>query len=271
MIPNFNLHSHTVRCDGKNTAEEMVKAAIDLGCEGIGFSGHSYVEGINTPDRKEERYERYIEDVIRVKEKYSHRIDILMGVEYDMKSIIDTTPFDYIIGGAHILDYKDDIIFVDSSFQKLDTKVKEYFDGDYYKLCELYYEQLSKVITYTDCDIVAHFDLVTKYNEGGVLFNTEDKRYLNAAFDCLDALIKKDPIFEINTGAIARGYRKMPYPSKPILKRIAELGGRAIITTDCHNAEFLLCFYEEAIDYAAECGIKELWYPKNGQFVPYKI
>ena len=120
MIPSFNLHSHTVRCDGKNTAEEMVKAAINLGCDGIGFSGHSYIEGVNTPDKKEERYEKYIEDVNRVKEKYGQRIDILLGVEYDMKSMIDTTPFDYIIGGAHVLDYEGDIILVDSSLKKLE-------------------------------------------------------------------------------------------------------------------------------------------------------
>jgi histidinol-phosphatase (PHP family) len=224
-----------------------------------------------THDIKEERYERYIEDVNRVKEKYGHRIDILLGVEYDMMSMIDTTPFDYVIGGAHILDHNGDIILVDSSQQKLEDKVNEHFDGDYYKLCELYYSQLSRVITYTDCDIVAHFDLVTKYNEGGVLFNEEDKRYRDAAFDCLDTLIKKDPVFEINTGAISRGYRTSPYPSMPILKRMAELGARMTITTDCHNAEFLLCYYDEAIDYAAECGLSELWYPKNGQFVPYKI
>ena len=271
MIPMFNLHTHTVRCDGKNTAEEMVKTAISLGCEGIGFSGHSYIEMINPPEAKVERYENYINDVLRVKEKYASRIEILLGVEYDMKSIIDTTPFDYVIGAGHIIEYNGDLILVDSDLGMLREKVDEHFGGDYYTLCELYYYQLSKVITYTDCDIVAHFDLVTKFNEGGDLFDVNDKRYRDAAFDCLDTLIKKDPIFEINTGAIARGYRTTPYPSREILKRMAELGGRFTVATDCHNAEFLLCSYDDAVEYAAECGVKDLWYPKNGQFIPYTI
>ena len=36
-----NLHTHTVFGDGKNTAEEMVRAAIAAGCGSLGFSEHS--------------------------------------------------------------------------------------------------------------------------------------------------------------------------------------------------------------------------------------
>ena len=41
-IPKQNLHTHTIYCDGANTPEEFVKAAIESGFEGIGFSSHSY-------------------------------------------------------------------------------------------------------------------------------------------------------------------------------------------------------------------------------------
>ena len=36
-----NLHTHTTYCDGKNTAEEMVQKAIELGFKSLGFSGHA--------------------------------------------------------------------------------------------------------------------------------------------------------------------------------------------------------------------------------------
>ena len=39
---NFNLHTHTCFCDGKDEPEEMVKKAIDLGFCALGFSGHEY-------------------------------------------------------------------------------------------------------------------------------------------------------------------------------------------------------------------------------------
>ena len=35
-----NLHTHTLYCDGKDSVEEMVRAAIDKGFTTLGFSGH---------------------------------------------------------------------------------------------------------------------------------------------------------------------------------------------------------------------------------------
>ena len=41
MLADF--HVHTAFCDGRDTPEEMVRAAIDLGMSHIGFSAHTYV------------------------------------------------------------------------------------------------------------------------------------------------------------------------------------------------------------------------------------
>ena len=37
---SMDIHTHTKWCDGKNSAEEMVRAALALGLECLGFSGH---------------------------------------------------------------------------------------------------------------------------------------------------------------------------------------------------------------------------------------
>ena len=37
-----SVHTHSVLCDGKSTAEEIVRAAIDMGLDSVGFSGHSW-------------------------------------------------------------------------------------------------------------------------------------------------------------------------------------------------------------------------------------
>ena len=42
MIPLSNLHTHTHFCDGKDSPEEMVQAAIRAGFVSLGFSGHSF-------------------------------------------------------------------------------------------------------------------------------------------------------------------------------------------------------------------------------------
>ena len=67
VTPKFNLHTHTTFCDGANSAEEMVRAAIELGCEGIGFSGHSYIKGEDYWTMTEEGTPKYIQEVLAAK------------------------------------------------------------------------------------------------------------------------------------------------------------------------------------------------------------
>ena len=71
-----NLHTHCTYCDGKNTLEEMVLAAIDKGFSSLGFSSHcfsnlSYDEcGIKTAAD----YEAYLSEVAALKHKYKNKI-----------------------------------------------------------------------------------------------------------------------------------------------------------------------------------------------------
>ena len=48
-------------------------------------------------------------------------------------------------------------------------------------------------------------------------------------------------LFEINTGAIARGWRTQPYPRREMIGYILGHGGRLILSSDSHSAE-TLCF-----------------------------
>ena len=38
-----NLHTHSTYCDGKDTPEEIINAALDMGFDSVGFSSHSYM------------------------------------------------------------------------------------------------------------------------------------------------------------------------------------------------------------------------------------
>ena len=62
--------------------------------------------------------------------------------------------------------------------------------------------------------------------------------------------------FEINTGAISRGYRVTPYPAPFILQEIHDLGGKIILSGDTHACDGLLCEYEQATQLAKKCGFK---------------
>lgn len=86
-----NYHMHTVWCDGRNTVEEMILAAIDCGFEEIGFSSHArlpdVVEGNLTP----ESAVAYAKEVRAQAARYADRIRVKLGVEADYIPG-DTTP-----------------------------------------------------------------------------------------------------------------------------------------------------------------------------------
>lgn len=241
----YNYHTHTIYCDGENTAEEMVQKAIELGFSELGFSGHSYTKFDDWYCMSPESTERYKKEINALKEKYKDRIKILLGTECDYFSEISLEGYDYVIGSVHYLKKNGQYVFADTDRQKLITEVNRYYGGDYYAFAEDYYELVADVYNKTKCDIIGHFDVITKNNEKGDLFDTAHPRYVAAWKKAADAIIKTPAVVEINTGAIARGYTNTPYPAKEIIEYFKAHGKKLIFSSDCHDKEFLLCRYEE--------------------------
>ena len=71
-----DFHTHTTYCDGKNTPEEMVRAAIAKGMTKIGFSGHSHTAFDESYCMSTEGTEAYRQEIAALKEKG-------YNVEYD--------------------------------------------------------------------------------------------------------------------------------------------------------------------------------------------
>ena len=85
-FPKCNLHTHTRFCDGKDSPEEIVEAALALGFQTLGFSGHSYTSFDDSCCMTGEREEKYRQEIARLKEEYSDKIRILCGIEQDFYS-----------------------------------------------------------------------------------------------------------------------------------------------------------------------------------------
>ncbi len=235
-----DFHSHTRYCDGANTPDEMCRRAYEMGLEYFGISGHSYLPGEKwtmTP----ENAARYISDMVRLKEEYRGRMSIFCGVEQDIYSETPADRYDYVIGAVHCVRREGKLYGLDES-EKTFLKIRdEIFGGDVYALCEEYYSLLSDVYEVTKCGIIAHVDLVTKYNEGDRLFSTKEERYIKAWRACVDRLLDTGALIEANTGAVFRGMRRTPYPAPDIREYILEHGGRLIPASDAHCAS-AICF-----------------------------
>ena len=240
-----DFHVHTVFSDGKNTPEEMVLAAIDKGMECIGFSDHSYAEEDLDFCITKENIEVYRKTVAALKEKYVGRIRIFCGIEQDLYADVPAEGYDYVIGSVHRVKVGDAYVCVDHKPEVLVDGVNRYFGGDFYSLAEEYFRAVSVLADMDRIDIIGHFDLLTKFNEGGRFFDESHPRYVAAWKAAADRLLPKKIPFEINTGAISRGYRTQPYPAEPIREYIREKGGSFLLSSDCHKAENLCFGFDE--------------------------
>ena len=263
-----NYHTHSRFCDGADSPEELVLEAIRLGCPEIGFSGHSHLS-YDSCTMTEEGTLQYCAEVRRLQEKYRGRIRVRLGIEQDIFSVIDRSLYEYVIGAVHYVEKNGEHYAVDESRESFLRTVREVYAGDYYAFAEDYYRLVGEVWERTQCDVIAHFDLITKYNEGGCLFDTAHPRYLKAAEAAMDRILSSAccgpkgrlvsaenelasslrrhrlPLLEINTGAISRGYRTTPYPEPILIRRWLDAGGELLLSSDCHRKDALLCGFEE--------------------------
>ena len=266
MMYKQNLHTHTTYCDGKDTPEEMIMEALNKGFHSLGFSIHSYVPHSKTVIIPLSQIESYKAEIKRLKEKYKGVIDIYLGIEYDLYSGGFEDGYEYTIGSVHYLDTKNGIQGFDNNLASTLNYIDTHFDGDALAFAKRYYETVAKMPTIHKFDIIGHFDILTKNNQLQRFLDTESKAYMQYATDAIAALQGKIDVFEVNTGAISRGYRTSPYPSKELLKEFLIKGFKPVITSDCHNKDFLDCYFDETKLLLKEVGFRSQCVFRDNKF-----
>ena len=232
-----DLHTHTIYSDGKNTPEEMINAAIDMGVKVIGISDHSYTAFDESYCIRKTRIDEYKKELYALKEKYCGKADVRCGIEQDFFSDEPTDGYEYVIGSVHYIKAGKKYITVDYKPQILTEAADTYFGGDIYSLAEEYFNTVSLLAEKIKPDIIGHFDLISKFNENGQMFKEDHPRYRAAWKSALDKLLPAGIPFEINTGAMSRGYRTSPYPSPEMRRYIIENGGRLVLSSDAHSCD----------------------------------
>ena len=271
-----NLHAHGQFDDGKSTLEEMLLASKAAGLKSLGFSVHCPLPYGSVWACAHDSLPAYIAEVRRLQEKYAGKMELFLGVEWDViADDFDLSPFDYAIGSVHHLPlpmklpdncppelakaFAVDYPSVDESADATARCLSGHFGGDTDAYAKAYFAEVKKVAAKADAQIVGHFDLLTKFDEERCFFTPPTKAYTDAALDAMDTLVKADKIFEINTGAISRGYRSEPYPSRELLCALREMGGKVTISADTHHVSSVTCAFEQAEKIARECGFTQVW------------
>ena len=210
-----DLHVHSTWSDGKNTLSEIAEEALARGIRALGFSDHVYAPYDAACCMKPGARAAYQREVARLREHYRGKMDIRCGVEQDLFSGEPTDGYDYVIGAVHYLKIGEEYLSVDWKPEFL-LRAADLL-GDIYAAAELYYDEVGQVAAIPGCSVIAHFDLFRKLNRDGSLFDQAHPRYRAAWQRAADRLLKSGLPFEINTGAISRGYQADPYPDGEII------------------------------------------------------
>lgn len=251
------VHSHTDLCDGKDRPEVLVRRAMELGFVSLGISGHgpTWWDGYELsihPDRVTE----YQQELRRLDRETGDRLEVLVGVEHDSLAAPVGEGFDYVIESVHAMEIGGQLCYIDWDVDKTKTAIRECFGGDPYAYTGAYFRTCAAAYEKDPAQIAGHLDLVSKFQEREPLFDQQDRRYLEPALEAAACAMDRGLVLEVNTGAIARGHRTVPYPDVPILKYMKDRGALPVVTSDCHDARFLDCWYGQTAELLRSLGFR---------------
>lgn len=230
----FDFHTHHNRCGhADGTIRDYIEAALASGLNMIGISDHSpYFGGDEDqphPDiaMAQSEFANYVQEVLRLKEEYAGRIDVLLGVESDFfpehadayRKQYTKYPFDYIIGSVHRLDER-------SIFNK--NRWKNLRASEQKALKDRYFQLIAKSAKSGMFDILGHIDAMKANYPPFSEIETE------SVDQTLQVIGEQDVAIEINTSGktkIVGGW----YPSDDILERALYYGVKVTFGSDAHK------------------------------------
>ena len=248
-----SCHTHTSYVDGKSSARAQVERALELGFVSLGFSEHAQEAYCGlTPENNV----RYIDEITALKREYAGRIKLWLGIERDRISTDPNTCYDYVLAANHYVNTR----AVDGKPDELEA----YAGGAWDEVIARYFDEYAAYVDEIKPDIIAHFDLICKYNRTRHWFSESEGAFIRCGKAALERMIKSCDVLEVNTGGTARSNQPCPYPVMPLLKYWHDLGGRVIPGSDCHSCLQLDAWYDKLPAYLREAGYSHILMPGVG-------
>ncbi len=219
MFADYHVHSE-FSDDSTYPIEQVVKDAIAMQINEICFTDHV-------------DYPNYYSKIRQLQSQYNMQISIKLGMEFGIQThtipqyeiLFQKYPFDFILLSIHQVEDKE---FWTQDFQN--GKSQKEYNEQYYK------EMLNIVKIYKNYSVLAHLDLITRYDRNGIYpFEKVEPIIL----EILKIIIKDKKGIEFNTSYYRYGLKDFT-PSINILKLYQKLGGEIItIGSDSHKPEHL--------------------------------
>ncbi|MFB1082095.1 histidinol-phosphatase [Jeotgalibacillus sp. JSM ZJ347] len=257
-----DYHTHNSRCGhASGGIEDYILSAIKQGFTEIGISDHSpffHLEqdfGLPGMVMAKSEFPSYIEECIKLKDKYKSQIKVRVGIEADFfegqshhyTDTLNDQPLDYIIGSIHYVNGVH--IFDKSRWRDPDTDPVTAFNS--------YYDQMISLVKSDFCDIIAHPDAFLAFAPPIYDQCIEDKKE-----QLLSLIGEKNLTVEINTSGI-RKYGE-PFPKKETIKKLHQYGAVFTFGSDSHSPDEVGYEYDLVVNMIREIGVYE-WAVFNGR------
>ena len=249
-----DLHNHTKLCNhAEGEIEQYIEKAIENKTKYFGFSDHAPMDFDPKYRMSFEQMSKYENDVLKAKEKYKDKIEILLGYEVDYLAghmddrVLHVERADYLIGSVHFIDGWG---FDNPEF------IGKYEEQNIDEVWQKYFDTIKDMAESKLFDIVGHLDLIKVFKY------MPNKNILDIAKPALLAIKKADMTIELNVA----GYRKPvkeAYPSKELLEEAYNLNIPITFASDAHQPEQVGLFNDEIIKLAKSVGYTQCVYYRN--------
>lgn len=261
MLADYHVHT-SFSDDSTCPMERVVQEALRLGLDEICFTDHvdygvkcdwdsgetiEYRHGVPYANVD---YPRYFAQIRQLQALYADRIRIRTGLEFGIqrhtvakyRALFRRLPLDFVLLSVHQVN---DLEFWTQDFQRGKTQ-REYN--------EAYYEELLAVMReYHDYSVLAHLDLIARYDTNGCY---PFERLRPIVEEILKTAIADGKGLEVNTSSHRYGLSDTT-PSMEILRLYRKLGGIILtIGSDSHEPEQLGAYLAQTQALLRECGFR---------------
>ena len=267
-----DMHTHSEYShDSSCPIEEMRKAQVEKGTNIFAVSDHfdtyAYKDyDIFTPIQKS------FETVAKINEREEGKTLLLAGIEISeafwhpnlYEKIKKLCDYDVVLGSVHFVRF--DKIPVPYSIFDFSSTNKETRDAF---LCA-YFDDMEKLIDFTDMDILTHLTCPIRYITGKFGFAISMEKYQEKIDRILEKIISRNIALEINTSTFSKMGSFMP--DEKIAKRYFDLGGRLLtLGSDAHQSENASGYFNDALQMLKTIGFPNIYYYKKRKAFPLPL
>lgn len=255
----FDSHTHTTNSDGRNTVDEMCRAAIDVGVAGFMITDHADMNFYHERDTYH-RIQTSVEQIHRAQDTYQQDLMLCCGVElgeylFDPQSaekILSLTDYDAVLCSIHFVPqgrWDKPYNRVPFDQEGTDAQLQEY-------LCQ-YLELLCDTIDGFDFQILAHLACPIRYMTSRHKRKTDIFVFEPKIRQILQKVIDRNIALEWNTASIPDNQR--------IFELYYSMGGRLVtIGSDAHAVNRIGGGVEETKALLKNCGFTHYQYYRKG-------